>query len=38
MTSQTGKQPRVTPLRVVLVDYALRLLLRDQDEQPLDAL
>jgi hypothetical protein len=25
-------------LRVVLMDYALRLLLRDQDEQPLDAL
>jgi len=38
MTSQTGKQHRVTPLGGVIMDYALRLLLRDQDEQPLDAL
>jgi hypothetical protein len=36
MASQTGKQPRIPPLRTVVADgYAKRLLLPDQDEQPL---
>ena len=36
MASQTGKQPRIPPLRAVIVDGdAQRLLLPDQDDQPL---
>ena len=39
MASQTSQQPRVSPLRTVIMDGdAKRLLLLDQREQPLDAL
>jgi hypothetical protein len=38
MASQTSQQPRVSPLRTVIMDGdAKRLLLLDQREQPLDA-